>query len=348
MPLVQVPNTSIKFSPSATFDLQVNGGLGIDFSDPKLEVNDVVKTCEFWHRHGTTHFLATIITAAHETYLRNVRVIADAMNQGCPGLVGIHLEGPHLSPQCPGAHPPSLITPPDLGKFQSILEAAQGKVLMTTVASDVEKMPEFIRDLKNLGIVVSLGHHAGNRTQIKECIAAGATGFTHMGNAWSKTGWSAKSTEAITMATYRNTYGMLIGDREHVPAEFIDTIFEAKGPEHTIFVSDASPLAGVKPGKYNIFGGVEFEVADSKNNPGHLRTYDLSGSYMTLAQCMNFIFHDCRGISPEQIWRAVNMNPIAFLAPALERIKALEFGTDHVPCIVDFTQDGFALVGNAA
>ena len=159
-----IPGTQVKDLSGLTvlpgfIDLHVNGGGGADFLAGDLE--SFKKAAAFHLAHGTTAFLATLITAPYAATiaaLETARAYRQAGFPSLPQLVGVHLEGPYISPQKAGAHPRSQIRPLCLAEFVSFQEACAGAVKIITLAPELPKALEFIKEVKSQGIIPALGH----------------------------------------------------------------------------------------------------------------------------------------------------------------------------------------------
>jgi N-acetylglucosamine-6-phosphate deacetylase len=271
-------------------DLQVNGFKGIDFSGAHLNEEDVVRACRELLDAGTTAFLATLITSPTEIYERNLPLIARvAKAEEFKGrLLGIHLEGPFLSPVegARGAHNPKWMRPPSLEYLDRLVAWAGGTVKMLTLAADLDGAEELIRHATKLGIVVSLGHHMANEDQLKRCAAAGAKALTHLGNGvpallprHENPVWAALANDDLAAT--------IIPDGHHLPASLLKTIIRTKSPASCIVISDASELAGLAPGRYESMGAeVLLDPTGRLYNPA---TGYMAGSSATLLTCMNHL-----------------------------------------------------------
>lgn len=271
-------------------DLQVNGFKGVDFSGAHLSEEDVVRTCRELIEAGTTALLATLITSPTEIYERNLPLIAKvASTEEFKGrLLGIHLEGPFLSPVegARGAHNPKWMRPPSIEHLDRLLAWADGTVRMLTVAADLDGVEQVIRHAAKLGIVVSLGHHMANADQLRRCAAAGARALTHLGNGvpallprHENPVWAALDNDDL-VAT-------IIPDGHHLPPALLKTIIRTKSPAGCIVISDASELAGLAPGRYESMGAeVLLDPTGRLYNPA---TGYMAGSSATLLTCMNHL-----------------------------------------------------------
>ncbi len=295
----------------------------VDFSAPDLSLEQVRKATAELVTRGTTHFLATMVSAPEEVTLRNLSVIAQAMEESWgSSILGIHAEGPFFSQDTRGAHNEHDIRDrADKALFNRMFEASRGKLLLTTISPSIDGAAPFIDAIAQMGVVVSLGHHNADFRQIQEAIAAGATGITHAGNGWSKEPamGARKNLEVVSQLADTRTYVMFIPDGIHISPEFIalwHRVVEAIKPGHSIFVSDASPLSGAEEGNY-VFCNQEVRVG--RDARGRSRTFPLTGSYDQLSDCVE-ILRGMNVVSEQEIVDGVTRNPLAFLEAPLRRI----------------------------
>jgi N-acetylglucosamine-6-phosphate deacetylase len=237
------------------FDIQVNGYAGIDLQSPTLQPEDVARLDEALGRTGVGYWIPTIITNSQRRMERSCRVIAEALQYKhlARRIPGIHLEGPYLSSEDGprGAHARRHIRPPSIREFDRCIEAAEGRIVYTTIAPEQRNAIPFIRHAVREGVVVSLGHHNANADQIARAADAGATMVTHLGNGIAPTLdrhhnpiWPQLADDRLTCS--------VITDLQHVPAPMLRAITNAKGKRRIILTSDAVHIAGLKPGKHKL------------------------------------------------------------------------------------------------
>ena len=224
-------------------DLQVNGGGGILFNDnPSLE--NLKTICEAHAKLGTTSIMPTLISDSPEVQKQAISVIIDALYYPIKGLVGLHLEGPHLAVARKGAHEEHFIRP--MKEFDCLeLESLANKVgnLMLTIAPEAVS-PKQITRLSNAGAIISLGHTDCTFNQAADAVDAGATCATHLFNAMSPFG----SREPGLVGAVLNSgklFSGIIADGFHVNKISINLALKAKKAPGALFlVSDSMSTVG--------------------------------------------------------------------------------------------------------
>jgi N-acetylglucosamine-6-phosphate deacetylase len=236
------------------WDIQTNGRWGRSFSSPDIDVRMVAEIVRVQSLLGTARLCPTLITAPVESTLHGLRTIAatcDAHPDVAARIVGIHLEGPFLSEVdgYRGAHPVSAIRDPDWELFLKFQEASGGRVVLMTLAPERSGAIELIERLTAAGVAVALGHTAADGPTIAAAVTAGARLSTHLGNGIASPLarhpnpiWKQAAEDALTAS--------FIADGHHVDLDTLRVLARAKGPDRTVLVSDASPLAGLPPGVY--------------------------------------------------------------------------------------------------
>ncbi|MPM33926.1 N-acetylgalactosamine-6-phosphate deacetylase [bioreactor metagenome] len=303
-------------------DLQVNGFLGVDYSADDLTLDKVRMTALEINRRGTAGFLATVITSSDATYEKNLGLIARAMTDPEIGriILGIHAEGPFLSdkPGAVGAHNPRYVKKPSVEFFKKMLDWSHNTIKVLTIAAENEGAEELTRYAVSRGVVVSLGHHLADYAAIQRCAAAGASWLTHLGNGVPNEVnrhfnpiWAGLAEDKVAAG--------LITDGHHLPPHVVKTMIRAKGVDHVIFVSDASPIAGMPPGRYETLGNLAIlEPNGYLHNP---EKKCLVGSSATILECANVIA-GLKAFSPEEIvqmgliapLRKIGIDPEKFVA----------------------------------
>ncbi len=268
-------------------DLQVNGFLGVDFSSPALTEADFILACRALLAQGTAAFLPTVITSSLDTYARNLPLMADVMaREEFQGrLLGFHLEGPFISrvPGAVGAHNPAFVCDPDAALLAQLLDWAGGRVRLLTLAAELPGADNLARCAVERGITVSIGHSLFTVTDLDRMADAGATALTHLGNGLPNV--LPRHDNPLWVGLAHDAYtAMLITDGHHLPAAVIKTAARAKGAGRFIVVSDASPVAGLPPGRYHVLDNdAILEPSGRFHNP---EKQCLVGSSATMAQCM--------------------------------------------------------------
>ena len=275
---------------SGFVDLQINGNLGIDFSDPALTEDRFMVAAEHILAGGTEIFLPTIVTSPKEVYLRNLAVIRSACEKR--GLLkqvpGVHLEGPFISnqPGAVGAHRPQCVIPPDCAFFDEIMRKSGNYVKLLTVAAEVPGADALISHASAMGVAVSCGHQLAGSSDLAAAAKAGAKLLTHLGNGCpnlinrhNNMVWAGMANDDLT--------AMIITDGHHLPGDLIKCIVRVKGADRVIVTSDAAPIAGLPPGRYDDWGNVGIlEPNGLYHNP---EKGCLIGSSASMSDCVKFL-----------------------------------------------------------
>jgi N-acetylglucosamine-6-phosphate deacetylase len=257
-------------------DLQVNGGHGVEIgADPAA----IQHLAEWLPSTGVTAFLPTLITSPASRYPQVFNAIREARTTtgACP--LGLHVEGPFLSPRRHGAHRIALIEAADDELFEVIL--AEPAVRLVTLASERPGAMDRIHRLRDRGIAVSLGHTDATYEQLVAGIDAGATMVTHLYNAMSPFAHRAPGVIGAALVDDRVAVG-LIPDGVHSHPASVNLAVRAKGPDRIALVSDMMPAAGMPPGQYQ-FGEqtVSVDGVSAKLPDG-----TLAGSIVTMDQAI--------------------------------------------------------------
>jgi N-acetylglucosamine-6-phosphate deacetylase len=234
-------------------DIQINGYMGVDFSDQNLKIEDLRKATRSLRKLGITTFLPTVVPNERSHMKRSFQLLSEMLKDEEIGMSipGFHLEGPYISPVqgYRGAHLEKYIRQPDWEEFSEFLDAAQNRIKLITLAPEVKDAIPFIRKCKEKGLVVSLGHHNGNAEEIESAANAGASLSTHLGNGCANMIdrhlnplWPQLANDKLTAS--------IIVDGFHLTKEEVKCFYKMKGPEKTILISDAVDLAGLAPGEY--------------------------------------------------------------------------------------------------
>src|SRR5215469_12767375 len=256
-------------------DLQVNGGFGVDLAglDPAGWARLVRRLPET----GTTAFLPTFVTAPLDELgqaLRFASVFAADPPAGAR-VLGVHQEGPFLSPNRPGAHRRDLMVPPSPAAVAGLLAAGEGVLRVVTLAP--------VEALVLAGVVVSVGHSDATAEQVAAAADAGARMVTHLFNAQRPFHHREPGVVGQALADPRLTCG-LIADPSHVSLTACAIAFAA-APGRICLVTDATAPAGMPPGRYQL-GGELVEVRPGEGQAPRLADGTLAGSVLRMDQAV--------------------------------------------------------------
>ncbi len=224
-------------------------------------------------------------------------------------IVGIHLEGPFISPKFPGAQLAESIREPDLAEFAELVDA--GPVCMMTMAPEQPGADELMAAMLEADVAIVIGHTDATYEQATDAIARGATQATHTYNAMTGLHHRRPGTLGAVLSNDA-IYAQLIADNIHVHPAAMNVLARCKGVERTILITDAMRAAGLPTGEYDL-GGQPVTVAD-----GQCRLHDgtLAGSVLTMdVALINFM--------------AASGWPLAKAWPASSRTAATALGLDH-------------------
>ena len=231
-------------------DLQVNGGGGKLFNnDPSLET---IRTIGEAHREfGTTGFMPTLITDDFSVMREAVGAVNQAIDEGVPGVLGIHLEGPFLNEDKKGAHDASKFCVLDDEGFSIISSLKNGKTIVT-LAPELTST-DMIRRISDAGIIICAGHSGADFDQANAGLAAGVNGFTHLYNAM--TPLQSRSPGMVGAALNdENSWFGIIADGFHMHPAAFRVAVAAKQKGGAILVSDAMPTVGYPEKKFTLDG----------------------------------------------------------------------------------------------
>jgi N-acetylglucosamine-6-phosphate deacetylase len=244
-------------------DVQINGCDGISFNSQTLthdQIHHVITTCR---KHGIAQLMPTLVTNSFDALVHGFRTIRAACESDAElarAIVGIHLEGPYISPEDGprGAHPKQHVRSPNWDEFNRFQEAAGGAIKMLTLAPETPAALPFIERVAKSGVVVAIGHTGATPAVIRDAVSAGARISTHLGNG-SHAVLPRHENYLWEQLASDGLWASIIADGHHLPPAVMRSIVRVKTPARMILTCDASPLAGSPPGKYQIWDD-EFEV----------------------------------------------------------------------------------------
>lgn len=282
-------------------DIQVNGGGDVLFNDDPTEAG-ISAIAAAHRRFGTTGLLPTLISDTYDK-MRAALAAARAAAASNPGILGIHFEGPFLSPEKPGVHDKAMFRAPELRDLKLLTSWSEGSVLVTLAP---ERVPEaFIADLARAGVKVALGHSMATYEEAQAALGNGITGFTHLFNAMPQLNSRAPGPVAAALECDRAWFGM-IPDGAHVSPAMLRLAL--RGYARPMLVTDAMPPVGGGRRTFQLYGQ-EIDVRD-----GRCTRADgtLAGAAIDMASAVRNTVHDLRVPLPTALQYA-STEPAEFL-----------------------------------
>ncbi len=284
-------------------DIQVNGGGNFLLNTAPDSIAEIV------HAHqsrGTAHICPTCVSDTPDIVHAVLKAFRAAKKAGLPGLLGLHIEGPHLSPGISGIHDENNLRPMTAKDLETYRPQADETILLTFSPDQVTT--DYIRALTASGLFMSIGHTKAPEAAIRAALAAGATGFTHLYNRMGAMTARVPGPAGVALDDRASWCG-LIADARHVAPEMVRLAFRAKPQDKIILVSDAMPPAGADvPRPYQL--GQRTVVVEDRVCRAEDGT--LAGPALTLAEIIPIAIHEI-GLPAEAVLAAATANPAAFL-----------------------------------
>jgi N-acetylglucosamine-6-phosphate deacetylase len=301
-------------------DVHVHGGYGADFMDASLEALNTIT--QFHSKHGTTAMLATTMTGPHEALTSVLSVVNAYVHEEMPyaQLLGVHLEGPFISPKFPGAQNPEFIVLPQIAWLEDWVDKYPEIIRLLTLAPEREGALALISWLKKRGITVACGHTDASYEQIEAAVEQGLHHAVHTFNAMRVLHHREPGTVGAVLSDDR-IYAEVIADGHHVHPACIQILSKVKPADKLLLVTDAMCATGLSEGLYEL-GGLKVVV---KGGVARLLEGDsLAGSTLTMIDAFRFCVEKV-GLSIPQVSQMASGTPAATLGLA-DRMGSIAVG----------------------
>jgi N-acetylglucosamine-6-phosphate deacetylase len=290
-------------------DLQVNGGGGILLNDdPTPEGMRAIARAH--RRYGTTACLPTLISDSRQQ--TQAAITAARTAAGNDGVLGLHLEGPFISPARPGIHRADHIAVPHVSDLDWLADLASAGRSLVTLAP--ERLPDgFLARLAATGIRLSAGHSEATAAVMMPAVADGLTGITHLFNAMPPFAGRAPGIVGAAFAEQRLIAGIIM-DGIHVDPVAVRAAFAAKGADAMALVTDAMPSVGARLTRFQLMGRT---ISLSE---GRLTAQDgtLAGAHLDMASAVRNAVRLAK-LPLDDALRAASLTPAKFLGLERER-----------------------------
>lgn len=292
------------------------GGFGTDDENS----NSILKMSEYLLKYGVTSFIPTLYSAKEEQLVKNIRAIVNAMGKETGAkILGIHLEGPFISPERLGVQTPDSISPVDIDLMKRLWEASEGKIINMTVAPELKGMRELALYCIKKGIILQAGHTNATYEQMVEGMQVRIMHITHLFNAMSRI--HHRNPGAVGAAFIHPELSCeLIADGVHIDPNLIKMLVQFKPADKLVLITDS--LKPTKQKNTPLFANGEEVYLDKC----FYRKSDnvIAGSSLTMIDGVKNLIS--WGLTPDLAIRMASTNPArlmnlknkGFLAPGYD------------------------------
>lgn len=288
-------------------DQHVHGGGGAAVMEGSTD--ELIEVARFHVTHGTTTFLASATSASYDNLVNVARAFAGMGKKPYKGArcLGLHLEGPFLSPKYYGTHLIDALREPNLEEILNLHRLSEFGIKMITLAPELPGAMEIAATLVDKGILCAIGHSDADFETTITAITNGFSCITHCFNQLRP--FHHREPGVLGAALLRSELMVeLIADGIHLHPATLELVLKAKGQEKIILVSDAMLPTGMPNGKYQTAEGeLILEKGSLTNQKGNL-----AGSVLTLERAVKN-FMDFTGCELTDALRMATYNPARYL-----------------------------------
>ena len=295
-------------------DQHIHGALGSDAMDGTIE--DIARMSQAVAKEGTTCYLPTTMTQSVEnicTALKSIKDYMDEKRTEGSKVLGVHLEGPYISPNFIGAQPEEYIQKPSVESFKKYEEVSGNNIRIVSLAPEEEGSEELIKYLVEKGILVSLGHTNSKYSDVEKAVAAGARNVTHTFNAQKPLHHREIGTVGSALLIDELNCE-LICDTIHVSVPAIRLVIKSKPADKVTLITDSMRAKHLSDGEYEL-GGQPVIVKDGE---ARLINGTLAGSVLKMNHAVRNV-HKLAGIELTKVLDMASINPARNIGVDKER-----------------------------
>jgi N-acetylglucosamine-6-phosphate deacetylase len=273
-------------------DIHVHGAGKYDTLTKRQD--DILQLASVHGQHGTDAVLPTVYPGSLEDMRANMTAIQRAMSSSSTGarILGIHLEGPFLSPTHAGALDKTSFLDPSKKDLARLIEGFEDVIRIVTIAPELPGALKVIEACREKGFLVQMGHSDATYEQAEEGKRAGATGITHIFNAMRSFHHREPGLAGYGLMD-DDIYVEVIADLVHLHPQTLKMVLDMKQTDRIILVSDSVKGPGWGKGAIRGPGGV------------------LEGSGVTLMDCVKNLV--TLGVHQEWALQFATENPKRYL-----------------------------------
>lgn len=221
-------------------------GFGADGS-----AQDLLKLSKALFKVGVGAFCPTLYPSAPSEMLKKLKSFSSVMGKEKGArIIGLHLEGPFLSPQKPGVMKPSDIKEIDISLIEKLYKAAGGKIVAITAAPELKNFNKLAAWCKKNKVLLQLGHTNATYEDMQKAFSLGAKHITHFFLAMSPLHHRAPG--AVGAGLINKDFSLeLLADGKHILPEIIKLVFALKDKNKIVLITDSLTPSGLKKGLAN-------------------------------------------------------------------------------------------------
>lgn len=298
-------SSKTKYIVPGFIDQHIHGGFGVDTMDNSVEALETFSKGLI--AEGTTSFLPTTMTYEVDTLKSIHKKIYYLMKKDSPGsqIIGVHLEGPFINVDYKGAQNKKYVIEPNINIMSDLNQYKNIKVV--TYAPEKDSDNEYIKYLANLEIKGQIGHSGATFSECDEAINEGATGFTHLHNASSVHHHREPGVVSSGLAS-KSAHVELIADGIHLHPDTLKTVYQIKGSDKIILITDAMRAKGMPDGEYDLGG----QLVIKKGGEARLKTGELAGSVLQMNKAVRNMYK-FSGCKLEEAFQMASKNVAQYL-----------------------------------
>ncbi len=310
-------------------DEHTHGAANADAMDGSVEALKTIATaiaCE-----GTTSFLATTMTQSPENVTRALNAVGDYVSAGISEgaeVLGVHLEGPFISPKHIGAQPLEYVAKPSSETMKGYVEASKNNIKIVSLAPEQDGAEELIKYLNEKGITPSIAHTGAKFTDCEKAVEWGVKSVTHTYNA--QTGLHHRDAGVVGAALLKDELATeLICDLIHVSVPAIKLVIKNKPEEKVVLITDSMRAKHMPDGESELGG----QVVIVKNGEARLKDGTLAGSVLKMNDAIKNVVKSA-GVPFEKAVKFATENPAKNLG-VFDEIGSIEVGKRANFAVID-------------
>lgn len=272
-------------------DMHIHGAGGADFMDASFSAIQQIQTS--LAAEGVTAVLATTISETPEKINQALKIIGNYCQTNYSGveILGVHLEGPFISPKQRGAHGETTLLAPDIALFNEWQNSSSHRIKLVTLAPELPNAIDFIQYLRSQNIIAAIGHTHADFSTTEKAISAGASYATHLFNAMRAFHHRDPGCVGAILLDHR-VMAELILDGHHIHPAALNIALQNKGFSNLVLVTDGMRGKCCPEGSFELGG----QTVIVEQGAARLKNGVLAGSILTMSQAVKnlLLFTGCR------------------------------------------------------